>query len=133
MASQFVYLVRYFGRGATALLRGQFDYFNASVLYNLFLPRILNLGLLSGFTGLSLLLPHRTRPRTWVVLSALNTLSLIIAIPQKFLTGKLLHALRSLPQVFFIMFRLLFKLKGADQTFIHTEHTRAEVDEHIAY
>ena len=133
MSSQFVYLRRYFNRGMKALFRGNLDYFNASVLYNIFLPRIINLGLLSGFTGLSLIFRHVAQPRVWIGLLSLNVLSLVIAIPRKFFTGKLGNALLSLPQVFLIMFRLLFKLKGADQKFIHTKHTRAEVDDNVVY
>ena len=133
MSSQFVYLRRYFNRGMKALFRGNLDYFNASVLYNIFLPRIINLGLLSGFTGLSLIFRRVAQPRVWIGLLSLNVLSLVIAIPRKFFTGKLGNALLSLPQVFLIMFRLLFKLKGADQKFIHTKHTQVEVDDNVVY
>ena len=133
MSSQFVYLRRYFSRGMKAMFRGNLDYFNASVMYNIFLPRIINLGLLSGFTGLSLIFCRVAQPRVWIGLLSLNVLSLVIAIPRKFFTGKLGNALLSLPQVFLIMFQLLFKLKGADQKFIHTKHTQVEVDDNIVY
>lgn len=135
ISSQFVYLRRYFGSGMKALFSGNFDYFNASVLYNIFLPRIINLGLLSAITALALLFPTLTpfSPWLWAILLGLTITSLVIAIPASFFDGKLLRALLSLPRVFFIMFLLLFKLKGADKKFIHTKHTRADVDNNVNY
>ena len=134
MSSQFVYLGRYFGKGMKALFRGNLDYFNASVLYNLFLPRIINLGILFTLTALALMFPITPiNPWIWVALFSLNILSLVIAIPASFYGEKLLKALWSLPRVFLIMFSLLFKLKGADKKFIHTKHTRADVDDNINY
>ena len=135
IASQFIYLRKYFRKGMAALFAGNFDYFNASVLYNIFLPRIINLGLLFLITASSFMVSNLlpVHPWLWAALLFLFLLSLVIAIPMKFFNSKLLNALLSLPQVFFIMFTLLFKLKGADKRFIHTEHTRADVDDNITY
>ncbi len=135
MSSQFVYLGRYLRPGLQALFRGDIDYFNASVLYNVFLPRVINLGLLFIFTVAALALsPYLTLGFwPWVSLLLLNVLSLAIAVPGNFFTGKLLKALLSLPKVFFIMFLLLFRLKGADKKFIHTEHKRADIDDSVSY
>ena len=117
-----------------ALLKGNFDYFNASVLYNVFLPRIINLGLLSIVTVAALIFPFMSiNSWIWVALFSLNALSLVIAIPGSFFSEKLFKALLSLPRVFFIMFSLLFRLKGADKKFIHTKHTRSDVDDNVSY
>ena len=135
IASQFVYLRKYFAKGIKFLLSGNLDYFNASVLYNIFLPRIINLGLLFILTALSFVLSDLLWINSWVWAALLffNVVSLVVAIPKSFFNGKLLNALLSLPQVFFIMFTLLFKLKGADKKFIHTEHTKADIDDNITY
>lgn len=135
IASQYIYLRRYFGKGMKAFFSGNFDYFNASVLYNIFLPRIVNLGLLFIITILSFFISQvlTISPWFWVVLLLLNLFSLGVAIPKSFFTGKLFNALLSLPHVFFIMFLLLFKLRGADKKFIHTEHSKGDIDDSIPY
>lgn len=135
IASQFVYLRKYFRKGTKALFAGNFDYFNASVLYNIFLPRIVNLGLIVILTIVSLALsgPKATNFWLWCAILFVYVMSLVIAIPKTFFTKKLLGALRSLPKVFLIMFTLLFRLKGADKKFIHTEHTKVDIDDHTAY
>ncbi|MFT5875817.1 MAG: hypothetical protein ACI8WT_004815 [Clostridium sp.] len=45
-----------------------------------------------------------------------------MAIPIKFYTAATLRAILTLPKAFFLMFLSLFKLKGANKKFIHTEH-----------
>ena len=49
-------------------------------------------------------------------------ISLMLAIPLRAYNMKFLKALLALPKAFFVMFSLMFKLKGANQKFIHTEH-----------
>jgi cellulose synthase/poly-beta-1,6-N-acetylglucosamine synthase-like glycosyltransferase len=131
IASQFVYLRKYFAKGIKALFVGKIDYFNASVLYNIFLPRVINLGLLVILTIASFALAGTiaVSPWIWLTLLAAFGLSLFIAIPRAFFTKKLITALLALPRVFFIMFTLLFKLKGADKKFIHTQHNRVDIDD----
>ncbi len=135
IASQFVYLRKYFSKGIRALSSGNIDYFNASVLYNIFLPRIVNLGLLFILTIISLVLSGPTAVTFWLWASLLffYVLSLIIAIPRAFFSKNLFNALLSLPKVFFIMFTLLFRLRGADKKFIHTTHTKVDIDKHESY
>ena len=131
IASQFIYLARYFRKGMKAFFKGNFDYFNASVLYNLFLPRTLTLGFLLIISLVTLIfnkvffIPFYW----WGLLFLLNIFALIIAVPRKFYDKKFLGAIISVPRVFLIMFFLLFKLKGADKKFIHTKHTKVDIDE----
>ena len=49
-------------------------------------------------------------------------LAFILSIPGKFYNHKTLMAVISLPKGFFLMFLSLFKLKGANKKFIHTQH-----------
>ena len=133
IASQFIYLARYFKKGMKSLFQGNFDYFNASVLYNLFLPRTLTLGFLFIISLVTLIvnkvffIPFYW----WAFLFLLNSFALIIAVPRKFYDKKFLTAIMNVPRVFLIMFSLLFKLKGADKKFIHTKHTKVDIDENI--
>ena len=58
----------------------------------------------------------------WLAVTVACYLGIIVAIPTSFYNGKLLEAMLKLPLIFFTMFLLLFKLKGANKKFIHTPH-----------
>jgi len=58
----------------------------------------------------------------WAVILGLVVLAFLLSIPGKFYNGKTFLAVLSLPKTFFLMFSSLFKLKGANKKFIHTEH-----------
>jgi cellulose synthase/poly-beta-1,6-N-acetylglucosamine synthase-like glycosyltransferase len=125
ISSQFFYLKKYFGPGCVSLLKGNFSFFNSAVLRNIQLPRLLNLGLLTVFTGLSFLLGTYlivSSPWTWFALWSLSVLAMAFAIPPKFYSIRLLKSILLVPAIFVKMFLLLFKLKGANRTFIHTPH-----------
>ena len=57
----------------------------------------------------------------WILLGFLLS-SLALAIPKELYTRRLCEALISLPGSFWGMFLNLFRLKGANKKFIHTEH-----------
>jgi cellulose synthase/poly-beta-1,6-N-acetylglucosamine synthase-like glycosyltransferase len=128
--SQYRYLAQFFGKGCAQLLQGNFDYFNIAVLHNLFLPRVLNLGLLPIMVGISVLFRQylTIQPLYWVILFGLYALALMVALPKKYYSWQVFTALAALPKGFLAMFLLLFKLKGADKQFIHTTHTQAHVE-----
>ena len=130
ISSHFFYLQKYFGEGWQALFKGNFCFFNSAVLRNIQLPRLLNLGLLGAIVLLSLVF-HRysaVHPLVWITLLALNIGAMLIAIPRRFYNVRLLKSVILIPRLFFKMFLLLFKLKGANKTFIHTPHGRMEVN-----
>lgn len=124
--SQYHYLFKELKPGIKKLFRGDFVYFNSSVLRNIQLPRLINIGLLFVIVIGSLLMPELMGFPTlvWLALLTILTLSNVIAVPRSFYTKDLLIALLSLPKVFFIMFLLLFRLRGANKSFIHTPHNK---------
>jgi len=124
ISSQYFYLRKYFVAGVSALLQGNFTFFNSAVLRNIQLPRLINIGLLTILTaGLYFVKDHLTYGYViWILLFLLNTLSILIAIPKEFYNHKLAGAVLRLPVIFLNMFLLLFKLKGANKKFIHTPH-----------
>lgn len=130
LSSQFVYLGRNLKKGFIGLLQGKFDLFNASILHNLFLPRVLNLGLLFVYAITYLLFGNylEVDVRFVLLLSGLYYLATLVAIPRHYFSWKMVGALLALPQAFFIMFASLFKLKGANKTFIHTQHSSVEIE-----
>jgi cellulose synthase/poly-beta-1,6-N-acetylglucosamine synthase-like glycosyltransferase len=130
ISSHFFYLRKYFLQGWHGLFKGNFSYFNSAVLRNMQLPRLLNLGLLTVVVLISMIFsPYLTiRPIVWITLLAMSVGAMLIAIPRRFYNVRLLKSVILIPRLFFKMFLLLFKLKGANKTFIHTPHGRMEVN-----
>jgi cellulose synthase/poly-beta-1,6-N-acetylglucosamine synthase-like glycosyltransferase len=129
ISSHFFYLRKYFREGWSELWKGNFAFFNSAVLRNIQLPRLLNLGLLAVTLSLSLIFQSylTLNPLVWVLLLSVNLLAMVFAIPRRFYTTKLLKSLVLIPRLFIRMFFLLFRLKGANKTFIHTPHSRVEM------
>jgi cellulose synthase/poly-beta-1,6-N-acetylglucosamine synthase-like glycosyltransferase len=124
ISSQFFYLRKYFLPGLAGVFKGELSFFNSAVLRNIQLPRVLNLGLLLLVTTVALLLSHYVvfSPVIWVVLLVLSIASMVMAVPRKFYSLKVLKSIVLVPGIFLKMLLLLFKLKGANKTFIHTPH-----------
>jgi cellulose synthase/poly-beta-1,6-N-acetylglucosamine synthase-like glycosyltransferase len=124
MSSQFYYLRKFFASGFAGLFRGDFTYFNSTILRNIQLPRLMNLGLLTFITALSLIFAHYTTisPLTWIFVLFFNIASIVFAIPTRLYNKNLLKSIMLVPSIFFKMMTLLFKLKGANKNFIHTPH-----------
>jgi cellulose synthase/poly-beta-1,6-N-acetylglucosamine synthase-like glycosyltransferase len=129
ISSHFFYLKKYFGEGWKKLFQGNFGFFNAAVLRNVQLPRLLNLGLLTFIAMLSLIFSSyaTVSPVLWIGLLGLNFLAMILAIPLRFYNIRLFKSVAMLPGLFFRMFLLLFRLKGANNNFIHTPHGSIEM------
>jgi hypothetical protein len=107
-----------------ALFKGNFTLFNSTVLRNIQLPRLINIGLLTALTAALFFLRNYLYfgYEIWVALFVLNTLSIFVSIPKEFYGKQLLVSIVSLPTLFVKMLLLLFKLKGANKKFIHTPH-----------
>ncbi|UXP32422.1 glycosyltransferase family 2 protein [Reichenbachiella agarivorans] len=124
ISSQYVYLLRYLGKGFLGLLKGNIVYFHSTVWRNIQLPRLINLGLLTIFTLLAIVLRNylNISYTIWILLWALNAVSMMIAIPKDLYNKKLVVSILMLPKLFISMLLILFKIKGANKKFIHTEH-----------
>ncbi len=122
--SQYFYLRKYFSEGMVALIKGNFTFFNSSILRNIQLPRLLNIGLLTIITvGFYFLKDQLVFGYAiWLWLFALNTISIFMAIPKEYYTKELFLSIMRLPLLFLNMLLLMFKLKGANKKFIHTPH-----------
>ncbi len=131
--SQFKYLFKYFVLGIKQLFLGNIDYFNLSVFYYLFPPRILALGAMGTMaiimTVLSLFVS--INPVNWWIVLFIYIFSLLICLPLNFFNRSFFKALLSIPGAFVRMFVLLFRLKGADKSFIHTSHSKGEVSTNL--
>ena len=130
LSAQFIYFGRYFFTSVKELvLKANWDLFDK--IYQMILPpRVLHLGITTSVFVFYLLLHLVYTEHTWLTVNVyfwggvwtLTIIALAIAIPKKFYNRETFKAIRSLPRVFLIMFFSLFKLKGANRSFIHTAH-----------
>ncbi len=134
LAAQFIYFKRFFLTGVHHLIfQGNIDFFD-KVCQMIAPPRVLLIGItaiISLFTVLiGFLFPENLifsiQSIYWVFIFLTVVLAFIFGIPFKFYNPQTIKALLSLPKVFITMFLSLFKLKGANEKFIHTEHGNIE-------
>lgn len=109
------------------LLKGNVDYFDKAIQF-IQPPRILLLGAVMlcsfGFILTNYFLDSQVHlTNYWVVLALACVLSFVFAVPKSFYNLKTLNALASLPKGMLMMLLSLLKIKGANKTFIHTQHT----------
>lgn len=120
ISAQFVYLVRFFPHLPEQIRKGNIDFCN-KLFQMALLPRILLVGVIAIiFLILALFIPQLAVK--WFVLLMIMVSLLFMAIPRGLYNRKLLNAVLSLPHVFMLTFLAMFKLKGANKKFIHTEH-----------
>lgn len=127
LSTQFHYVRAAFFDALTDLIRhGNTDYFN-KVFQWLLMPRAIIIGLMFTavplFIALDLLISEtHITSMLWGLLFILFVITFVFAIPQRYYTMQTLRAIGQLPQGVVLMIKNLFQLKGANRTFIHTEH-----------
>lgn len=109
------------------LFKGNIDYFDKAIQF-IQPPRILLLGAVLlcsiGFIVVNYFLDNSyVYTYYWIVLLIACVLSFVFSVPKSFYTIQTLKALVSLPKGMFMMLLSLLKIKGANKTFIHTQHT----------
>lgn len=124
LSSQFFYLAKYFREGMRAFFHGDFAMFNSAILKNIQLPRLINIGLLAVLLIPAIVFRHSLSfgYYPWLLFLIMNILAIAFAIPLRYYNWQMLKSVVLLPKVFVRMFRLLFRLRGANKTFIHTPH-----------
>ena len=129
LSSQFVYLKKYFNEGMAAFFKADFSMFNSAILKNIQLPRVINLGMLVILSIVTFLLRDYLTFRyyPWVLFLAMNIIAMALAIPLRYYNWQMVRSVFLLPRVAIKMFGLLFRLKGANKSFIHTPHGVTQV------
>jgi cellulose synthase/poly-beta-1,6-N-acetylglucosamine synthase-like glycosyltransferase len=132
LSAQFVYFRRFAWDGLIQFFaRLNIDYLDK--VYQMILPpRILLLGLLTIITaivGIASLINYiwtwealALTFSSWFTIWILTVLAFAFSVPGKFYTKKTGLAILMLPVGFWLMFRSLFRLRGANKSFIHTQH-----------
>ncbi|MES2112934.1 MAG: glycosyltransferase [Bacteroidota bacterium] len=121
LSAQLHYMQRYLGDGFVQLLKGNIDFFD-KVMQTILLPRIFLLGVTPIAFLLSLMPGPSLSPVYWLTLWVTTYVSITLAVPAEYFNKQLYKAIYSLPAAFFTMFKLFFKLRNANKTFIHTPH-----------
>ncbi len=129
VSSQLKYLSKNFFKGWKLLFKGNFDYFNISIICGMMPPRIILIGILCIVSLLLLFLPEISvfGVTYWVGLTIFYLFTLLICIPNMVIHPSFLLALLHIPAAFVNMLLAIFKTKNADERFIHTKHTNSSV------
>lgn len=128
LSTQFVYLNKYYKQGLEELIFNKNINFFDKVLQMIVPPRILLLGVTSVVTFLycfaviMLEIHPNVSMNLWLSNLVITIAAFVLALPKSFYNKNTLKALVSLPSAFIRMALLLFKLKGANENFIHTSH-----------
>jgi len=128
LATQFIYLKKYYKSSFKELLSNANITFFDKVWQMIVLPRILLLGVTTLITAVYLVIHLVFNISTtisnhfWLYNLAMVIAAFLLALPKSFYNLNTFRALASIPSAFLRMFALLFKLKGANKKFIHTVH-----------
>ena len=132
LATQFIYLNRFFKEGCQELLfKGNINFF-VKVWQMIIPPRILLLGitgltaLVYSFLAFAFNIHSSVSVYMWLSNLLITVAAFVLSLPKSFYNTSTLKAMLSLPSAFVRMALLLFKLKGANKKFIHTSHGAIE-------
>lgn len=103
-----------------ALFDGKFDYAN-KICQWMMLPRVLLLGFI-GIISIIVLLYQWTWAIKWFILELLLVITLSLAVPDYLVNEQFKKAVWKAPKLFLLMTLNLFRLRGVNKKFIHTEH-----------
>ena len=120
LASQLFAIKNNIGKLPGALFDGKFDYAN-KICQWMMLPRVLLLGFI-GIISIIVLLYQWTWAIKWFILELLLIITLSLAVPDYLVNEQFKKAVWKAPKLFLLMTLNLFRLRGVNKKFIHTEH-----------
>ncbi|MDT3369390.1 MAG: glycosyltransferase [Bacteroidota bacterium] len=120
LASQLFAIKNNIGKLPGALFDGKFDYAN-KICQWMMLPRVLLLGFI-GIISIIVLLYQWTWAIKWFILELLLVITLSLAVPDYLVNEQFKKAVWKAPKLFLLMTLNLFRLRGVNKKFIHTEH-----------
>lgn len=120
LSAQYHYLAAFLKDVPRAIRNGQWDFCD-KMFQQMSIPRIILLGFSLVFAFLMTCFSWTLAVKWWILFGGL-LLALALAIPRVLYTWQLVKAMIDLPLTFGAMFLNLFRLKGANRHFIHTEH-----------
>ena len=127
IANQIMQARNNIGEGFVQLFRGNIDFFD-KVIQHFLLPRIFLLATVFVFTVLTTIFLCGTYLHVWLIIAAVTYLSILLCVPRRLYSVRLLKALLYLPKATILMFLSLFRMKGATKKFVATEHGAVPYD-----
>lgn len=121
IAAQFGTLLTVLPDLPKALFKGNLDYCD-KIFQWMLPPRLLQLAAVFGLALAAMLFCPAQTGIKWVMLALGQTAALLLPIPRQLWNKQLLKAVTKIPLLALMMAGNLFKLKGANRNFIHTEH-----------
>lgn len=131
LSAQFIYFEQFYKKAIQQLIKkGNIDF--ADKVYQMVQPpRVILLGMVFLISIIRFIFEYNDfvslagftlSYREWVATLIVILLAFLLAVPAKFYNAKTFKALGGLPLSFVTMLLSMFKLKGANKTFIHTKH-----------
>ena len=120
IASQYNALINSIVDLPGAIISRNVDYAD-KIFQWMMLPRIILLGVISIISVLLTIIDWEASLKWWGILFLLG-LAFCMAIPDYLVDKRLTKAIKKVPWLFILMFLNLFRIKGADKKFIHTDH-----------
>lgn len=102
-----------------AIFSGRIDYLDKIFQWTL-LPRVITLGLIIILAVVTVLIEWQLSVK-WFVLFLLITFSFALSTPDYLVTKESIKSIRRIPLIFILMVFNLFRLRGANRSFIHTK------------
>ncbi|MDR1672478.1 MAG: glycosyltransferase family 2 protein [Bacteroidales bacterium] len=123
LANQILQAKQNAAEGIRQLFRGNLDFFDKALQLFL-LPRVLLLGASTLLAVAALFFLPLQYSGAWLIILLLVYSGILIAIPQRFYTIRLLKSLSYLPVAVALMVLSLCRIKDATKKFIATEHKK---------
>mgnify|MGYP003584235517 CR=1 FL=1 len=120
IASQFGIFCKSVGELPHALVSGNYDYCNKIFQWSQ-PPRVILMGLVGVITILSTVVYVNYSLKWWILLLLLG-LAFAFGIPDRLVNDAFKKAICSVPLLGMMMFINLFRIRGVNKKFIHTEH-----------
>lgn len=120
ISAQFYYAAKFVKYLPSAIWGGKWDFCD-KFYQQIALPRLL----LLGFTGIITLAVTVFRfwwSLKWWLILLLLVAALVLAVPRRYYTSRVAYAFGKLPKTFWLMASNIFRLRGANKSFIHTKH-----------
>ena len=126
ISTQFIYLREFFFPAFRELLKGNISYFNLVFGNYFILPKGYLFVVLPFLVLVSFFMQN-----PWIIAASglllIYLTSMAMALPKALVNKQLWNAILSLPRAIYLMFRVLFELKRADKSFIHTPHYKTQI------
>ena len=121
IANQLMQAKNNIGEGFRQLSHGNIDFFD-KVLQHFLMPRLFLIASVTVISGIALFFLHDVYLHIWLVITIIVYFSILISIPKRMYTIRLLKSVLYLPIAVALMILSVFKMKGATTKFVATEH-----------